>query len=128
MSTSRSIFMKYIAILFSLFILWVIVNADQGTLPPFIKAVYDFPNGDRVGHFILFGLLNFFLCQTFLRALPNRSPKLVALSTGLVLAVLIGVEEFSQRYFSTRTFDLIDLSMSYLGLIVGGWIALKFKK
>lgn len=120
--------MKYIAILFSIFILWVIVNADHGTLPPFIKAVYDFPNGDRVGHFILFGLLNFFLSQTFLRALPNRSPKRVVLSTGLILAVLIGAEEFSQRYFLTRTFDLIDLSMSYLGLIVGGWIALKLKK
>ena len=46
----------------------------------------------------------------------------------LILAVLIGVEEFSQRYFSTRTFDLIDLSMSYLGLIVGGWVALNLKK
>jgi VanZ family protein len=120
--------MKYIAVLFSLFIVGVIVLADSGSMPPFIRAVYDFPNGDKLGHFILFGLLNFFITLTLLRALPNRSPKLVALSIGLTLALLIGAEEYSQKYFSNRTFDLVDLTVSYLGVLIGGWVALKLKK
>ena len=46
--------MKYLAVLFTLFIIAIIVLADKNALPPFIRAIYDFPNGDKVGHFILF--------------------------------------------------------------------------
>jgi VanZ family protein len=120
--------MKYIAILFSVFILAIIILADQGSIPPFIKVIYDFPNGDKLGHFVLFGLLNFFITMAALRALPLQRPKLVALSIGLVLALIIGAEEYSQKFFEKRTFDLIDLIASYIGLIVGGWVALKLKK
>ena len=119
--------MKYLAIVFTAFIMYVIVLADRNAIPPFIRALYDFPYGDKVGHFILFGLLNFFLTLTFLRALPNRTSSRVALSVGLILAAAITAEEFSQQYFSARTFDLIDLSASYLGLLIGGWMALKKK-
>lgn len=120
--------MKYIAILFSIFILLVIALANQGSIPPFIKAIYDFPNGDKLGHFILFGLLNFFITYTLIRALPRFNSKLVALPIGLILALLIGIEEYSQRFFSTRTFDLIDLLASYIGVFVGGWIGYRLKK
>jgi polysaccharide biosynthesis protein VpsQ len=120
--------MKYIAILFLIFILVIIILADQGSIPDFIKVLYDFPNGDKLGHFILFGLLNFFITLTCLRALPLQRPKLVALSIGLILALLVGAEEYSQKFFEKRTFDLIDLTASYVGLIVGGWVALKLKK
>ncbi|HNB41069.1 MAG TPA: VanZ family protein [Anaerolineales bacterium] len=120
--------MKYLAILFTLFILAIIILADKNALPPFIHAIYDFPNGDKAGHFILFGLLNFILTLTFLRALPNRTRSRVALSVGLILALAITLEEFSQRYFSSRTFDLIDLTASYIGVLVGGWIAFRIKK
>jgi polysaccharide biosynthesis protein VpsQ len=127
-STSLSFFMKRIAVLFAVFILIVIILADLNRIPNFIKAIYDFPNGDKVGHFVLFGLLSFFITLAFIYSLPNRDPKLVALSIGLILALLIGLEEFSQKYFSARTFDLVDLAMSYFGVLVGGWIAYKLKK
>lgn len=87
--------MKYLAILFSLFIIAIIVLADLDALPPFIRAIYDFPFGDKLGHLILFGLLNFILTLTFLRALPNRTSYRVVLSVGLVLAAAIAAEEFS---------------------------------
>lgn len=120
--------MKYIAILFTLFIITIIILADKNALPPFVRAIYDFPNGDKFGHFILFGLLSFILTLTFLRTLPNQARSRVALSVGLTLAVAITLEEFSQRYISARTFDLIDLTASYLGLLIGGWIAFRLKK
>lgn len=117
--------MKYIAALFTLFIIGVIILADQDAIPPFIRALYDFPNGDKLGHFILYGLLNFFLTSAFLPRFKH-DPKRVALSVGLILALAVAAEEFSQQYFSARTFDLIDLFVSFLGLLVGGLLALRF--
>ncbi|MBK6646812.1 MAG: VanZ family protein [Anaerolineales bacterium] len=119
--------MKFAAIAFSIFILVVIILADRGAIPPSIRALYDFPYGDKLGHFILYGLLNFFLTRAFLpRFALNR--KLIALSVGLILALVIAAEEFSQQFFSARTFDLVDLAASYIGLIGGGWAALKTRK
>ena len=109
--------MKYLAVFFSLFIITIIILADRSALPPFVRAVYDFPYGDKVGHFILFGLLNFILTLTFLPR-HDRARGWVTLSVGLVLAVLIAAEEFSQKYFASRTFDLVDLAASYVGLEV----------
>lgn len=90
--------MKYFAIVFSLFIIGIIILADQDAIPPFVRALYDFPNGDKLGHIILFGLLNFILTLTFLRALPHRTPHRVALSVGLILAVAITAEEYPQKF------------------------------
>jgi len=118
--------MKYISTLFLIFIIVVIVLADTGNLPPSIRALYRFPNGDKVGHFILFGLLNFFIIRAFLSSLPTRSRSGVTVSISLILALLIAFEEWSQQYFSARTFDLVDLLASYIGLVIGAWSALKW--
>jgi len=120
--------MKYIAALFTIFIIVVIVLADRDAIPPFIKDLYDFENGDKFGHFILYGLLNFFVTLAIIRALPNRTSSRVALSVGLILALIVAAEEFSQQFFSARTFDLIDLHASFVGLLVGGWTAWQIKK
>ncbi len=120
--------MKYISLLFLIFIILVIVLADNGSIPPFIRALYDFQNGDKLGHFILLGLLNFFITRAFLSAHPSKSRNWVTLSVGLILALGITLEEWSQQFFFTRTFDLIDLLASLLGVLVGGWMSLKIKK
>lgn len=119
--------MKYLAILFSIFILIVIVLANLDAFPPFIRKLYDFPNGDKLGHLILFGLLNFFLTSAFLARLPFNRGR-VALSVGFILALVVTAEEFSQQYFSARTFDLVDLTASLFGLFIGGCAALRLKK
>ncbi|MBI5353714.1 MAG: VanZ family protein [Chloroflexi bacterium] len=117
--------MKYIALVFLAFIVGVVILADTHHLPSFVTALYDFPNGDKVGHFILLGLLNFFITRAFLSALHGRPRGWVTLSIGLILAFLITLEEFSQKYFSARTFDLFDLLASFLGVLLGGWLANK---
>jgi len=117
--------MKYLAALFTLFIIVVVILADLDAFPPFIRQIYDFPNGDKAGHLILFGLLNFFLTSAFISRFSLDRGR-VALSVGLILAFAVAAEEYSQQFFSARTFDLLDLTASYIGLIVGGWIAWKF--
>ena len=119
--------MESLAILFTLFIIALIILANRGEIPPCIKAIYDFPNGDKVGHFILFGLLNFFITSAFLSRFKH-DPKRIALSVGLILALAVAVEEFSQQYFSARTFDLMDLMASHVGVFIGGIAAWKYRK
>lgn len=118
--------MKWITILFAFFILLIIVLADLGKLDS-VAFIHRIPYGDKAGHFILYGILTLLLEVTLIRSLPHRSPGLVILSVGLLLALLIGLEEFSQQYFSKRTFDLVDLWFSYLGVILFSLIALKKK-
>ncbi len=120
--------MKRLATLFTFLILTIIILADLGKLPRGLRVIYDFPYGDKLGHLVLFGLLNFLITLSFIRSRPLRSPEMVALSAGLVLAALIAFEEYSQKYFAKRTFDLSDLLAGYIGLAVGGWAALSVNK
>jgi len=120
--------MKYISALFFIFCVAVIVLADSGNLPRPIRAIYDFPNGDKLGHFILFGVLTFSITRAFLSAFPSKPRGWVTLSIALILALLIGFEEFSQKFFSTRSFDLIDLLASYAGIVTFAFLAVYWKR
>jgi len=118
--------MKWLTILFALFIILIIVLADLGRLG-ILQTVNRIPFGDKAGHFILYGILTLLINLTLFRSLPFQSRKQVAVISGLILALLIGLEEFSQRNFSSRTFSLGDLTASYLGVIFFSWIALRTK-
>lgn len=116
--------MKWLAILFCLFIIGIILLADLGMLG-FLGILNQIPYGDKVGHFILYGVLTLLLDLTLFRSRPHLRPGLIALQVALVLALLIGLEEYSQQFFAKRSFDLVDLAFSYLGVIFFSWIALK---
>ena len=120
--------MKWLEILFTLFIILVIVLADAGLLARYVGFVYEVPWGDKAGHFILYGILTLLLDLALFRALPDQSPKQLVVKCGLILALLIGLEEFSQQYFANRTFDLIDLTFSYLGVLLFSWVAVESKR
>jgi VanZ family protein len=88
-----------------------------------LAILYHIPFADKAGHFILYGILALLINLTLFRAVPFQNRKWIAILSGTILAFLIGLEELSQRGFSNRTFDLIDLSASYLGLIFFSWLA-----
>jgi VanZ family protein len=118
--------MKWLTILFIVFIIVVIVLANNGKLGS-MHFIYDFPNGDKVGHFILFGILAFLLDLTAFQALPYADRKRVAVMIGLILALLIGLEEFSQKFIPERTSSLFDLLASYIGVFFFSWLALRIR-
>jgi VanZ family protein len=120
--------MKYISAILFILCISVVILADSGNLPRPIRAIYDFPNGDKLGHFFLFGALTFFTTRAFLSAFPSKSRGWVTLSIGLILALLIGLEESSQKLFSTRSFDLIDLLASYAGIVTFAFLAVYWKR
>ena len=118
--------MKWLTILFAVFIILIIVLADLGKLG-ILQTVNRIPFGDKAGHFILYGILIFLIDLTLFRSIPFQSRTRIVVTSGLILALLIGLEEFSQRNFPSRTFDMGDLTASYLGLLFFSWLALRTK-
>jgi len=116
--------MKWLALLFGLLIVAIIVLADKGMLSV-LGVIMDIPYADKAGHFILYGILTLLVDLALFRSLPHLSRRLVALRSALILILVIGLEEFSQQYFPNRTFDLVDLTFSYLGVVFFSWVALK---
>ncbi len=112
---------KFITALFTLFIVAIIISADRGILPDPIKIMYAFSWGDKVGHFILMGLLTF-LVNLSLSAKKIRLFSISMLLGSLVVAIAIIVEECSQIFISTRSFSLLDLSADFLGIVCASWL------
>lgn len=119
--------MKWLTLFFALFIIFIIVLADLGKLG-ILGVLNQIPHGDKAGYFILYGILTLLLNLTLTSSLLHSNRKLIILRTNLILALLIGLEEYSQHFFAKRTFDLVDLLASYLGVLVGGWVAYKIKR
>jgi len=115
---------KTLTLLFVFLILLIITLADRNEIG-FLHFLYDFPGGDKVGHLLLFGILSFLLNLTALRSLHPRTCWRVAATTSLILALALAIEEWSQRFFPARTFDLLDLFFSEMGVAGGAWLACK---
>jgi VanZ family protein len=119
--------MKIITVFFALFIVVIIVLADTGNLG-ILSAINSIRYADKAGHLLLYGMLTLLLDLTFIRSQRfSLHPGLTVLRIALILSFIIGVEEYSQKFFANRTFDLVDLTFSYLGVIIFSWIALRFK-
>jgi len=116
--------MKWAAILFGLLVIGIIVLADNDMLG-IMGFINQIPYGDKAGHFILYGILTLLIDLAIIRSRQNLSRRLIVFRVALILALLIGLEEFSQQFFPSRTFDLVDLTFSYLGVVFFSWVALK---
>jgi len=126
--------MKWIAVLFALFIILIIILANLGELGV-LRFINEIPYGDKAGHFILYGILTLLIDLSFLQKnvdLPSASvrthPKQIVFRIAFILALLIGIEEYSQQFVPSRTFDLVDLAFSYLEVVFFSWLALRIKK
>lgn len=112
---------KLAALLFLGFLLLVILAANTGKIPSFIRDLYRFPGGDRVGHFILYGTLAYLLVRAFPRRL--QMGRLSPAVTSLLAAALALAEEFSQLFSPRRSPDLLDLACGLLGILLADRLA-----
>ncbi|GAP21047.1 hypothetical protein LTAR_01252 [Leptolinea tardivitalis] len=108
---------RIISALFFLFIIYVIVAADNGSLPQLFYRIYYFPNGDKLGHFILYGILAFLINCSF----PERHIRIASIQTpvgSLFCMALASIEEFSQAFFPRRSASWADLASGILGILI----------
>ncbi len=96
---------------------FVIVSATMNWFPDAFGYVKERVS-DKVLHFVLVGMLAFFLNLS----LRNRCWRAIQLGT-LVVGIAATAEEFSQLAFVNRTFDLLDLACNLLGILVLGTLA-----
>jgi hypothetical protein len=115
---------KVFAVLFALFLLMVAMLANLGLAGSIFGPIYAFPNGDKIAHFILYGILGLLFSLGFS---PGRARLfgLRPLRITLVLVIIATLEEISQNAFDNRSFDLLDLSTTLAGIILfselGDW-------
>jgi VanZ family protein len=108
--------LKVIAVLFFLFIAWIIFSANTGRNNIFFNVVNTIPYGDKLGHFFLFGILTLLL-NLALRFKRFRLWKRIPLGTVLV-SIFVILEELSQAFFPNRTMDVIDLVADAVGIVI----------
>jgi polysaccharide biosynthesis protein VpsQ len=112
---------RWLAIGFLLFILAVIVAADMDAIPIAVRDIYRFPGGDKLGHFVLYGILAYLLARAFPRSVHRGW-----FSVPIVILVLIAftvLEELSQSLFAQRTASATDLAASLSGILLATWLA-----
>ncbi|MCG9722324.1 VanZ family protein [Shewanella sp. Isolate7] len=112
-----------LGVLFSGFLVWLIVSADAGRSNPLFELAHSIPYGDKLGHMILFGTLTLFanVGSHFRRvSLGKVRPYLGA----VVVAIVVIIEECSQQYFPSRTFDGYDLLADGVGIMLFSLLSL----
>ena len=113
---------KIIASLYILILIVVIFIADHKTYHHLFDILRGIPFGDKIGHFLLIGMLAFvvnvlFACKTV------RFYRWQVFLGSLIVMVLVTLEEFSQLFIKYRTFDLGDLAADYLGFFFFTYLA-----
>ncbi len=106
--------MRRLTLAYFVFLASVVVAADAGACRPFFNLVNGIHGADKLGHFLLMGTLALLVnvCLGWRRIGVGK----VLLGSIIVLAV-VAAEECSQVFFKTRTFDLLDLTADYLGIL-----------
>ncbi len=120
-------FVRILTLFFFIFILWIIYIANTGNNSIFFDFVHSLPFGDKIGHFMLFGSLNFIgILSLKFKTLSFKAIKIYRATLFVVLFVLI--EEVSQNYIANRTFDFLDLTADFIGIIFSSYLGTLIKK
>ncbi len=100
----------------------IIYMADHMRYQSLFSIIRSVPGADKLGHFLLMGLLSFLLNVSLGCRSIRIAGKLFLLGSVIVIA-LVTLEEFSQLFIRYRTFDLIDLAADYTGIWIFGRLA-----
>ena len=118
--------LKLLMVTYSLVLLAIIYMADNREYETIFNHIKVVPYHDKLGHFFLMGLLSFVVNLSFSTA-RIRVLGVYFLKASLVIALLVTIEELSQLFISSRSFDLGDLFFDYLGIHFFGQLAFHLK-
>jgi len=107
------------------FLIALVALADSGHGQWLFRLARQVPAGDKAGHCVLFGALSF-LVNLILRAATLNLGRIAILKGSTIVMSIVTIEEISQLFFRSRTFDLGDLAADLAGICVCGWLARKY--
>jgi len=102
---------------FFIILLYIIFRADTANYNFAFRVIGHIPYGDKIMHALLYGvmamLLNFGL----------KYKKIYKFQLGAILVLTFAIlEEFSQYYIPSRTFDLYDICADVVGVVLFSFI------
>lgn len=117
------------ALLFALFILFIVFRANQSDIPEIFRFYKRLPLGDKLGHGGLMGTLSFLVNwawqgKVWKLRLGDRAVPL--LRGSVVVLTVVSLEEISQAWIPARTLSWSDWIADVIGITVGGWLAQRF--
>ena len=110
--------LRFLTLLYGLTLIIIIVAADRGILVTralAIQVLAALPAGDKIGHFVLMGLMSYLL-NACLGGHQIRWQRYALLTGSAVVGALVTVEELSQLWMTHRSFDLADLAADFAGI------------
>ena len=112
---------QFVTVIYALFIVGVVLSAGMGWNQSAFAWVRGFA-GDKVLHFVLVGTLALLLNLSLQSQVMRLGP--IGLQGGtMIMLVVATIEETFQLLVQNRTFDVVDLSCNYLGIIMLGSLA-----
>jgi len=122
-----SLVIRYLPVLlFFLFILWIIVLADNGSHSILFKLVKTIPHGDKLGHIGLYGILTWLLNSAL--AFRTVQVKNYSLQWGAIVVLSFALlEELSQSFFPNRTLDSVDALADIIGISLFSYLSVKWQ-
>jgi VanZ family protein len=115
--------MKGWAAVMALLVLGVILAADFGVLH-IARRIHEVPFGDKLGHFMLFGILNLLVILAVRDSRPEIAGWRLAAVCSALLSGCAVIEELSQRCIGGRTFSYGDMLANIAGILFFGAMAL----
>lgn len=100
--------------------------ADSGTENILFDLIKSVPQGDKLAHLGLYGLLTVLLNVALnFRALTIKT---YPLQWGAVLVLTFALlEEMSQYFFPNRTLDMIDVIADVIGIVLFSYASLRWR-
>ena len=102
---------------FFIFILFIIYLADMANYNFAFAMIKHIPYGDKIMHGLLYGIMALFLNY----GLNFKSYKIVGFNMQIGAIVVLSfaiIEEITQYYIPSRTFDLYDILSDFIGVII----------
>lgn len=124
MSPESKLRLRWFAGIYALLIGVIVWLANDGGFAHTFRWWRSLPGADKLGHFLLMGGFAF----TLNLALGMRQFTFTHrrwLGGSAIVAVIVVLEEISQAWVPSRTFDLLDLTFDFLGILFFGWLAKK---
>ena len=108
--------MRVLALAFAAFVFTTSILTSSGYASEILRISGHLPGRDITGHFLLMGLLAFFVVMGFASARP-AGRRLGVPGAAFIVAVLVTLDELIQLTIPSRTFSLVDLGASYAGIV-----------
>ena len=112
---------------FFIFISYIIFLADTADYNFAFRLVGHIPYGDKMCHALLYGVMAFLLNyglgfrKLYLFGVMAITPYIGS----IIVLTFATLEEYSQYYIPSRTFDLWDLGADFIGVVLFSFLRIK---